>query len=125
MSNMSRKSPTNRISTPLSKLHARRRQREFFLPAGGPNQDAALSQRARSFGYDLLVIDVGVETDTSAAPLPGVQYRRVSAGTRNFLTGPAMSLKEVTSAIEVGVEATHEAVAHGATLLGIGEMGIG
>lgn len=91
------------------------------IGAGG----AAISVLARSFGYQLFVTDVGVETDTSPAPLPGVRYRRVSAGTRNFLNGPAMSLKEVTSAFEVGIETAQEAVARGATLLGIGEMGIG
>jgi nicotinate-nucleotide--dimethylbenzimidazole phosphoribosyltransferase len=86
---------------------------------------AAISVLARSFGYDLFVTDVGVETDTSTASLPGVRYRRVSSGTRNFIKGPAMSPKEVTSALEVGIDVTQEAVARGATLVGIGEMGIG
>ncbi|MBV8774875.1 MAG: nicotinate-nucleotide--dimethylbenzimidazole phosphoribosyltransferase [Deltaproteobacteria bacterium] len=91
------------------------------IGAGG----AAISVLARSFGYQLFVTDVGVETDTSAAPLPGVRYRRVSAGTRNFLNGPAMSLGQVTSALEVGIEAAQEAATRGPTLLGMGEMGIG
>jgi nicotinate-nucleotide--dimethylbenzimidazole phosphoribosyltransferase len=79
---------------------------------------------ARSFGYQLLVTDVGVENDTSLSPLPGVHYRRIGAGTRNLLEGPAMSLDEARRALEIGIEATNEAAVGGATLVGIGEMGI-
>jgi nicotinate-nucleotide--dimethylbenzimidazole phosphoribosyltransferase len=85
---------------------------------------AAISVLARSFGYQLLVTDVGVENDTSLSPLPGVHYRRIGAGTRNLLEGPAMSLEEARRALEIGIEATHEAAVRGATLVGIGEMGI-
>jgi nicotinate-nucleotide--dimethylbenzimidazole phosphoribosyltransferase len=91
------------------------------IGAGG----AAISVLARSFGYQLLVTDVGVQTDTSSSPLPGVRYRRVGAGTRNFLDGPAMSLEEASRAIEIGIETMREVAAGGATLVGIGEMGIG
>src|SRR5438445_10632184 len=62
------------------------------IAAGG----AAISVLARNFGYRLFVTDVGVATDTSPAPLPGVRYRRVGAGTGNFLNGPAMSLEDAT-----------------------------
>jgi nicotinate-nucleotide--dimethylbenzimidazole phosphoribosyltransferase len=89
--------------------------------AGG---GAAISVLSRSFGYQLFVTDVGVERDTSSSPLPGVRYRRVGAGTRNFLEGPAMSLEQASRALEIGIETTHEAAADGATLVGIGEMGI-
>ncbi len=91
------------------------------IGAGG----AAISVLARSFSYRLLVTDVGVETDTSSQPLPGVRYRRVGAGTCNFLEGPAMSLEDASRALEIGIETTHEATAGGATLVGVGEMGIG
>ena len=90
------------------------------IGAGG----AAISVLARHFGYRLFVTDVGVETDTSLSPLPGVSYRRVSAGTRNFLDGPAMTVEEARQALEAGIETTREAAGGGATLLGIGEMGI-
>jgi nicotinate-nucleotide--dimethylbenzimidazole phosphoribosyltransferase len=90
------------------------------IGAGG----AAISVLARSFGYQLLVTDVGVETDTSSSLLRGVRYRRVGAGTRNFLDGPAMSLQQTREALEIGIQTTREASAGGATLLGIGEMGI-
>jgi nicotinate-nucleotide--dimethylbenzimidazole phosphoribosyltransferase len=91
------------------------------IGAGG----AAISVLAQAFGYKLFVTDIGVETDTSSSPLPGVRYRRVGSGTRNFLDGPAMSLEEASQAVEIGIETTHEAATGGVTLLGIGEMGIG
>jgi nicotinate-nucleotide--dimethylbenzimidazole phosphoribosyltransferase len=89
------------------------------IAAGG----AAISVLARRFGFSLKVVDVGVKVDTSAKPL-GVTYRRIGAGTRNFLDGPAMTPDETTRALEVGIEIARELADSGATLIGIGEMGI-
>jgi nicotinate-nucleotide--dimethylbenzimidazole phosphoribosyltransferase len=89
--------------------------------AGG---GAAISVLARRFGYALKVVDMGVKVDTSAKPLAGVTYRRIGAGTRNFLDGPAMTSEETTRALEVGIEIARELAASGVTLIGIGEMGI-
>ncbi len=90
------------------------------IAAGG----AAISVLARRFGYSLKVVDVGVKIDTSAKPLSGVTYRRIAAGTRNFLDGPAMTPDETTRALEIGIEIARELSDGGATLIGIGEMGI-
>jgi nicotinate-nucleotide--dimethylbenzimidazole phosphoribosyltransferase len=90
------------------------------IAAGG----AAISVLARRFGYALKVVDVGVKLDTSSKPLAGVTYRRVAAGTRNFLDGPAMTPDETARALEVGIEIARELADSGATLIGIGEMGI-
>src|SRR5579863_3610607 len=90
------------------------------IAAGG----AAISVLARRFGYSLKVVDVGVKTDTSAKPFAGVTYCRIGAGTRNFLDGPAMTPDETTRALEVGIEIARELADSGATLLGIGDMGI-
>jgi len=90
------------------------------IAAGG----AAISVLARRFGYSLKVVDAGVKLDTSGIPLAGVTYRRIGAGTRNFLDGPAMTPDETTRALEVGIEIARELADSGATLIGIGEMGI-
>jgi nicotinate-nucleotide--dimethylbenzimidazole phosphoribosyltransferase len=90
------------------------------IGAGG----AAISVLARRFAYELIVTDVGVETDTSATPFKGVRYRRVANGTKSFLEGPAMTIAEARHAIEIGIETAREAASGGVTLLGIGEMGI-
>jgi nicotinate-nucleotide--dimethylbenzimidazole phosphoribosyltransferase len=89
--------------------------------AGG---GAAVGVLARRLGYRLWIADVGVAADTRGEALPGVLYRRIGAGTRNLAREPAMSGAEVRAALEVGVEVARGAVASGATLIGIGEMGI-
>ena len=91
--------------------------------AGG---GAAISVLARRFGYALKVINVGADAkvDTSAKPLAGVTYRRIATGTRNFLDGPAMTPEQTTRALETGIEIARELADSGATLIGIGEMGI-
>lgn len=86
---------------------------------------AAVGTLARQFGYRLIVTDVGVAADTSVEPLPGVRYHRLGAGTANFLRGPAMSMDQTRRALEIGIEVARESAAAGATLIGIGEMGIG
>ena len=89
--------------------------------AGG---GAAISVLARRFRYRLVVVDSGVKTDTSAAPLAGVTYRRIGAGTANFAHREAMSGAQARLALEAGIEIAREIAASGATLIGIGEMGI-
>ncbi len=89
--------------------------------AGG---GAAISVLARRFGYELRVIDMGVETDTTTEPFSGVTYHRIGPGTRNFLKGNAMTRDEALRAIEVGIEIAREFAASGVTLIGVGEMGI-
>jgi len=91
------------------------------IAAGG----AAISAITRESGYRLVVTDVGVETDTSIEPIPHIRYRRIGAGTDNFLRGPAMSIGQARAAIEVGIEVARTEADDGATLIGLGEMGIG
>jgi nicotinate-nucleotide--dimethylbenzimidazole phosphoribosyltransferase len=85
---------------------------------------AAISVLRRRFGYELRVVDVGVEADSSAEPFAGVTHRRIGPGTKNFLKGDAMTRDQAMRAIEVGIEIAREFAAAGVTLLGIGEMGI-
>jgi len=89
--------------------------------AGG---GAAVSVLARRLGYRLWITDVGVVADTSVDALPGVFYRRIGAGTHNLAREAAMSVAQARAALEVGVEVARGAIAAGATLIGIGEMGI-
>lgn len=85
---------------------------------------AAISVLAHHYGYQLKVVDMGVAADTSSEGLPGVTYRRISAGTHNFLREPAMNAAQAARALEAGIEIVSEAIAGGSTLVGIGEMGI-
>jgi nicotinate-nucleotide--dimethylbenzimidazole phosphoribosyltransferase len=72
--------------------------------AGG----AAVSVLARAAGADLRVVDCGV-----------------GAGTANFAEGPAMSRDEALARVDAGVALAGELVASGATVVALGEMGIG
>ena len=85
---------------------------------------AAISVLAKRFGYELRVIDIGVATDTSAKPFPGVTYQRVGAGTSNFAREAAMTAEQVRRALEIGIGTANELINSGVTLIGIGEMGI-
>jgi nicotinate-nucleotide--dimethylbenzimidazole phosphoribosyltransferase len=86
---------------------------------------AAISVLARRFGFDLVVTDVGVATDSSTAPFPNVIYHRIGPGTRNFLHAPAMTPDEARAALQAGITILDRLADSGVTLAGIGEMGIG
>jgi len=89
-----------------------------FLSGG-----AAINVLCRHLGIDVMVVDIGVEGDTSE--LPGLTKKKVSHGTRNMARGPAMNSAEMYRALEVGIELANDAADSGRTLIGTGEMGIG
>lgn len=76
----------------------------------------------RQHGFDLKIIDIGVDYDLSA--FPQIIDRKIARGTQNFLQGPAMSWEEYDKAINVGKELTAQAADEGCNILCIGEMGI-
>ena len=85
---------------------------------------AAICVMARRFNYRLRVVDMGIATDTSSTPLGDVVYKRIGAGTANLARGPAMTGDQMRHGVEAGIQTARELVAGGATLIGIGEMGI-
>lgn len=84
---------------------------------------AGVNVLARQAGAQVVVADLGVATPLPARP--GLVSRRVADGTRNIARGPAMTREEAVAAIEVGAELAETAIADGADLVGLGEMGIG
>jgi len=95
------------------------RQMVANFVAGG----AAINQLATSVGARLVLIDVGVDGDTSA--LPGVMQTKVRAGTRNLLREDAMTREEAAEAFLVGARIAGHLAADGVRVIGTGEMGIG
>jgi nicotinate-nucleotide--dimethylbenzimidazole phosphoribosyltransferase len=87
--------------------------------AGG----AAVNVLARHAGAEVTVIDVGVAS--VLPPAPGLQLRKVRAGTANLAAGPAMTVDEAGRALDVGASVAADAVAAGARCLVTGDMGIG
>ena len=76
----------------------------------------------RQHGFDLTIVDVGVDYDLST--VPGILNRKIARGTRNFRYEPAMTESEYVQALAIGadlVDACHE---KGSNLVCIGEMGI-
>ena len=74
----------------------------------------------RQHGFDLRLIDVGVDHDLSA--YPQIINRKVGWGTADFLLGPAMSEEQMEQCLAVGREQVDEAVAEGCNIISIGEM---
>jgi nicotinate-nucleotide--dimethylbenzimidazole phosphoribosyltransferase len=87
--------------------------------AGG----AAVNVLARHVGAEVRVVDVGVATDLPDAP--GLERRKVRAGTANLASGPAMTDDEMARALDAGAEVAASLVAGGARVLLTGDMGIG
>ncbi|MBR4534615.1 MAG: nicotinate-nucleotide--dimethylbenzimidazole phosphoribosyltransferase [Bacteroidaceae bacterium] len=78
----------------------------------------------RQHGFELHLIDVGVDYDLST--YPAILNRKVAPhGTEDFLHGPAMTEEQCQQALAVGRELVDEVFAAGCNILSIGEMGIG
>lgn len=87
------------------------------------NGGAAINALSRQNGSDIVVVDVGVDTDF--AGVAGLLHRKVRRGTRNFAREAAMTEGEVNAALQIGIDLAAEAAQQGRTLIALGEMGIG
>lgn len=78
----------------------------------------------RQHGFDLHIIDVGVDYDLT--PYNQIRNRKIRPnGTGNFMYGPAMSTSEMERCMQVGADMVDECHMMGCNILSIGEMGIG
>ncbi len=92
--------------------------------AGG----AAINAIAEEARVEILLTDVGVAGDLSAAPTaPVVPLRRekVRHGTANLRRGPAMLRVEAECAMATGARIARDAGGRGAKAIALGEIGIG
>lgn len=89
-----------------------------FLTGG-----AAINVLARQTGARVVVVDVGVATELDDAP--GLERRKIRAGTGNIAREPAMTVAEARRALDVGAAVAAQLVADGAACLVTGDMGIG
>lgn len=88
-----------------------------FTKGGG-----GVNMFCRQHGFQLRIIDVGVDYDLSA--YPRILDRKIARGTNNFLHGAAMSEETFEKAVGVGVEMVDYCVKEGCNILCVGEMGI-
>ena len=75
----------------------------------------------RQHGFDLSVVDVGVDHDLT--DVPGIIHRKIAPGTRNFLHEAAMTEEQFEQAIDVGASLMDDCHAKGSNIVCIGEMG--
>lgn len=93
------------------------------MVANFAQEGAAVNQISKAVGVDVEVYDVGVMSDTSF--VPSVHQVKVGLGTANMCEGPAMSREQACEAMLAGVDAVRTLVEKGASMVCIGEMGIG
>jgi nicotinate-nucleotide--dimethylbenzimidazole phosphoribosyltransferase len=89
---------------------------------------AAINALARQAGVDIALVDVGVAGDLSGAPLcPVVSLLRrpIRSGTRNLRRERSLLRGEAEAALGVGATVAANAVAQGADVVLLGEIGIG
>mgnify|MGYP002856085304 CR=1 FL=1 len=89
-------------------------------------RESTVCVMAEKAGVDLLPVDIGMIGD----PVPGITYRRIREGTRDFAVEPAMTMDETKKAIDIGREMAALAIDGGVSKVGcdvllLGEMGIG
>lgn len=87
-----------------------------FVEGGG-----GINFLVRQHGFDLLIVDSGVDYDFENA---GIINRKIRKGSRNFLYEAAMTEAELNQAIESAVELVDECHQAGCNIISIGELGI-
>lgn len=76
----------------------------------------------RQHGFDLKIIDVGVDHDLSSCK--DIINRKVALGTANFLYVPAMTCEQYEQALAAGAEMADACHREGSNIIAIGEMGV-
>lgn len=81
-----------------------------------------MSALAHYFGDEVVIADVGIDTD---APIPNVRNEKIRRSTGNIAKEPAMTRAQALAAVDVGIRLAQEAARDGVDAVGVGEMGIG
>lgn len=79
----------------------------------------------RQHGFELKIVDVGVDHDFDHAEYPQIIDRKIAYGTNDFLHGPAMDEAEWERALSAGAEQVDACFSEGCNIVSFGEMGIG
>ena len=79
----------------------------------------------RQHGFELKIVDVGVDYDFDHEAFPLIIDRKIAHGTENFLHRPAMTPDQWQRALAIGAEQVEECHAKGCNIISFGEMGIG
>lgn len=83
---------------------------------------ASINQMAGVTGAKVIPVDIGIERDIHTH---GVLDKKISYGTGNIATEPAMTREQAIKGIEIGIELINTLKSEGYKIVGTGEMGIG
>lgn len=81
-----------------------------------------MSSLAFYFGNEVVVADLGIDTDRK---IPGVLVRKIRRSTGNIAKERAMTRQQVLDAMAVGLDLAADAAKDDVNAVGVGEMGIG
>lgn len=87
------------------------------------NGGAGVCFLARQHGFQLKIVDAGVDFDFPE--IPGLIAHKIRKGTRNFLHEAAMTEAEMNEALRYGAEMVSQCQHEGCNIVSFGEMGIG
>lgn len=87
------------------------------------NGGAGVCFLARQHGFELKIVDGGVDFDFPE--IPSLINRKIRKSTRNFLHEAAMTVEEMEKAIRYGADIVTECFDEGCNVVSFGEMGIG
>ena len=87
------------------------------------NGGAGICFLSRQHGFEIKIVDGGVDFDFPA--IPELINRKIRKGTRNFLYEAAMTQDEMELAIQYGADIVTDCYDKGSNVISFGEMGIG
>lgn len=87
------------------------------------NGGAGVCFLARQHGFELKIVDSGVDFDFP--PVPQLIDRKIRKGTRNFRYEAAMTGAEMEQALRAGADVVEACYRNGSNVISFGEMGIG
>lgn len=87
------------------------------------NGGAGVCYLARQHGFEIKIVDGGVDYDFPENPR--IINRKIRKVTRNFLYEAAMTYEEMEKALEYGAEIVEQCFNEGCNIISFGEMGIG
>ena len=87
------------------------------------NGGAGICFLSRQHGFEIKIVDGGVDFDFPA--IPELIDRKIRKGTRNFLYEAAMTQDEMELAIRYGADIVTDCHDKGSNVISFGEMGIG
>jgi nicotinate-nucleotide--dimethylbenzimidazole phosphoribosyltransferase len=86
------------------------------------NGGAGVNFLARQHGFELMVVDAGVNYDFE--PTAPIIHKKIRKSTRNYLHEAAMTLEEMELALQYGAECAQICFDKGSNVICMGEMGI-